>query len=133
MNRLRILLIEDHLGERLNIMKVLSLFGVEVETVVTFNRARDLFQKRNYNLVISELQLGHCPESQGDGTQFWMYSQKINPQVPMALLSADAPRLTAELLKFGHVIPSVLAKPIRPDVLQTWVEARLHGAKILSA
>jgi len=133
MNRPRILLIEDHMGERLNIMKVLSVLGIEAESAVTFNRGRELLQKRDYHLIISELLLGHCPESQGDGMQFWMYSQQVHPGIPLVLLSNDAPGLTTEILKIGKAPPSIVAKPIRPDILQSVVETKLHGAKILVA
>ncbi len=148
MEKTRILLIEDHLGERLNIMKVLSHYGFEIETAVTFHRARDLIQKRDYQLVISEFLLCHCPEVQGDGTQFWSYSQKIQPKTPLVLIANDAERLSTELIRMAttinpqiepnltlpqNLLPSVIPKPVRPDVLQSLLEQRLKCVKILAA
>ena len=148
MERMRILLIEDHLGERLSILKVLANFGAEVETAVTFNRARDLIQKREYHMIISEFLLNHCGELQGDGTEFWSYAKKIQPATPLILIANDATSLNTELIRMSaaanpqttpnltlpiNLMPGVIPKPVRPDVLQALLEQRFHCVKKLAA
>jgi hypothetical protein len=51
----------------------------------------------------------------------------------LLLITTDSVRLVSELLKFGQSIPSILAKPVRLDVLQSLVEQQIQGARILAA
>ncbi len=137
-NKAKILLIEDHLGERLNIMKVLAQLGFEIETAVTFNRARDLIQKREYDLVISEYLLNHCPELQGNGAEFWTFAQRLQPNMPLFLIAKDSVGLNSALLKIKEepnspsLLPRIISKPVLPDQLQTMIERQLEGVKKLA-
>lgn len=110
MESFRVLLVEDHLGERIKIMKLLQEFGFEVETAVTFGRARELVSRRKYNLVISELLLSHCPELQGDGIQFSRMLQGQHPDTPIYLIAEEGLMKTTALLMEGTPCPPIYEK-----------------------
>ena len=122
MGKLRVLLVEDHLGERLNLIKFLNQYSAEVDTAVTFNRARDLASKRTYDLVISELLLSHCPDLQGDGIQFWNFVQKMHPGTPVLLVAHDSVRATTEMLLENAERPAIISRPVCPHRLKKTVE-----------
>ena len=106
----RVLLIEDHLGERIKIMKTLQEFEFEVETAVTFGRAKELVSKRAYDYVIAELLLSHCPELQGDGIQFSKLLEKHLPETPIYLVAEDGILKTTELLMEGMPHPPIFSR-----------------------
>jgi DNA-binding NtrC family response regulator len=112
MKKLRILLVEDQLSERLNIMKVLNEYGAHVDTAVTFSRARDLAQSNQYDLVISELLLNHCPELQGDGVQFWNFFSQLHPKTPLIMVAEENMRLLTEFITQAGACPPIYSKPI---------------------
>jgi DNA-binding NtrC family response regulator len=103
----KVLLVEDHLGERIKMMKVLQEFGFDVETAVTFGRARELVSRRQYDLVISELLLSHCPELQGDGIQFAKVLESIHPETPIYLVAEEGLMKTTALLMEGAHCPPI--------------------------
>jgi DNA-binding response OmpR family regulator len=106
----RVLLVEDHLGERIKIMNTLQEFGFEVETAVTFGRARELASKRAYDYVIAELLLSHCPELQGDGIQFSRLLHQHFPETPIYLVAEESLLKTTELLMEGEPHPPIFAR-----------------------
>lgn len=127
MERLRVLVVEDHLGERINIMRTLGQFSLEVETAVTFQRAKELISKRKYSLVVCEHQLVHCPDVQGDGSEVWTLFHSLNPDGQFVLLSPSAPELTLEYMKNHIAAPIVLNKPLHTTQLQGVVSQRVFG------
>jgi DNA-binding NtrC family response regulator len=133
MPKLKVLLIEDHLGERLNLIRVLNEYGAEVDTALTFSRARDLIVKRVYDLVISELLMSHCPELQGDGIQFWNFFQKIHPSVPLFLIADEMTRMNTEMLMHGSMKPPILNKPVNGESLKHVIEHEVEMIRKLAA
>jgi DNA-binding NtrC family response regulator len=131
MQKIKVLLIEDHLGERLNLIRVLSQYGAEVESAVTFSRARDLVSQRTYDLVICELLLSHCPELQGDGIQFWNFFQRLHPSVPIFLIADEMTRITTEMLMHGSMKPPILNKPVNAAALKHIIEHEVEVLKKL--
>ena|GEM_PF-3030638 len=119
---MKVLLIEDQLGHRLSLMKVLSRFKAEIDSAVTFGRARDLVALKVYDLVISELLLSHCPEIQGDGMQFWYYFQALHPSVPIFLIADEVTRMTTEMFLHGSMKPPILNKPVNEAALKHLIE-----------
>ena len=133
MGKLQVLLIEDHLGERLNIMKVLRDLGAEVDSAITFQRAKDLASKKTYDFIISELILSHCPEMQGDGIQLWSALKKILPAAPFFLLADEAVRTMTQELLGDAESPPMLAKPVCHIELKKLIHVQLQGLKKISA
>ena len=112
MGKKRVLLVEDHLGERIKIMKTLQEFDVEVETAVTFGRARELVSKRPYDIVIAELLMSHCPEMQGDGIQFSKLLHEQYPSTPIYLIAEESVMKTTEILMEGASYPPIYAREV---------------------
>ncbi len=117
-------MVEDHLGERMKIMKTLQEFDFEIETAVTFGRAKELVSKKSYDFVISELLLNHCPELQGDGIQFWRSMEKFLPSTPLFLIAEESLMKTTALLMEGEPCPPIYPRPescgaIKAELLKT--------------
>ncbi|MBS1959111.1 MAG: response regulator [Bdellovibrionales bacterium] len=106
----RVLLVEDHLGERIKVMKTLQDFDVEVETAVTFSRARELISKREYDFIFAELLLSHCPEMQGDGIQFSKHLQNQHPHTPVFLVAEEMILKTTEILMDGEAHAPIFSR-----------------------
>lgn len=133
MQKLKVLLIEDHLGERLSLIRVLNHYDMEIESAVTFARARDLVSQKTYDLVIAEMLLSNCPELQGDGIQFWHYFQGLHPAVPIFLLADEMTRITTEMLMHGSMKPPILNKPVCEASLKHIIEREVTFVKPIAA
>lgn len=128
----KVLLVEDHLGERIKMMQTLQEFDVEVETAVTFSRAKELASKRKYDVIISELLLSHCPELQGDGIQFWK-SMEDHRTPTVFLVADDGLRKTTESLMEGESYPPIFAKPLYCDAIRIELNRLFKLGKKLAA
>ncbi len=133
MSKFKVLLIEDVLAERMRVMNVLRGFDVEIESAVTFERARDLVAKRKYDLIISELLLSNCPEFQGDGIQFWHFVQNVHPDHGLLLVADDSMRNTIELFLKDQELPAMISKPVCHIALTEILHDRLQWVKKLAA
>ena len=126
MSKLRVLLVQDHLSERIQLLKVLTEYGVEIETAVNFARARELIKWNKYDIIISELLMKHAPELQGDGIQFWSYCRFVHPQAEMIILAEEQLRYSTELLFDGSGIPPMVSKPVCDSTLRQLIEESLN-------
>ena len=133
MSKLRILLIEDHLGERLNIIQVLKEFDIELDSAVTFSRGRDLATHNHYDLIISELVLSHCAEKQGDGIQFAEFLRNGYPFPPILLLAEEKTLQLTEEIRIKKDIPKIISKPTSPAVLREYLKTQMQWVEKLTA
>lgn len=125
---MRALIIEDHLGERINIVKAIQPFSFDVETAVTFERARELISKRNFQLVVCEQQLKHGSELQGDGLEIWTLYQRLNPQGCFVMLSLSASSVALEVMKMNLSTPTIIDKPLHTQQLNGIIMQRIINA-----
>lgn len=132
MGKIRVLLIEDHLKERMSLMRVFQDLGAQVDFAVTFERGKILAEQRTYDFIVSELVLSHCPELQGDGVQLWMEAKKKNPDA-MILLIADEKLKNLALELLGDLKPRIIPKPVSSKSLKAVMRRSYHASKKISA
>lgn len=122
----KILVVEDESIIRMNIADMLYGEGYEVEVARDGGQARDLFQVRQFDLVITDLVM---PEL--DGFKLIDYIRSISPRIPIILVTAYLSSRAAEVLLSQPA--DFIAKPLQPDVLlakvKKYLEATYRGKR----
>ncbi len=121
-----ILVVDDDSGFRTLVTTILGEGGYQIEEAASVQEARQAIQKKQYDLVISDLRL---PD--GNGIQVLDYATQISPETPVIMITAFATLENAvEAMKRGAL--DYLRKPLSsPDELQLLVHRTLQQSRIV--
>jgi CheY-like chemotaxis protein len=122
----RILLVEDESIVRMNLGDVLRNEGYEIEEARDGAQAVELFQNRQFDLVITDLVM---PEL--DGFKLIARVRSISPGIPVVLITAYLSRQAGKAILQGSSV--FIAKPIQLDELTAAVKHLLQRSPAVAA
>ncbi|HLH07466.1 MAG TPA: response regulator [Terriglobales bacterium] len=117
----RILFVDDEPGIRLSLPAVLSIHGFEVTTAGTVAEALDSMNKAPYDVLISDLNIGHP----GDGFTVVSAMRRTQPEC-VTLILTGYPAFETALQAIRSQVDDYLIKPAPVDALVTAIEKKLH-------
>lgn len=117
------LLIEDDITFCLMLKTWLKKKGIEAESASTIGAAKQLLEKGDYDLILSDLRL---PD--GSGMDLLEWSRAKKKEIPFIMLTGYADIQTAvDSIKKGAF--DYIPKPINPDILLEKIEEALTKSK----
>ena len=115
----RILIVEDSLSVRVSLRNILEPLGHEIVDAVSGQDALDkLAESHSYDVIITDINM---PDM--DGMTFIKHQKEneIYSQIPTIMCTTEPdPNVAIEAKKIG-VIKAWITKPVRPEVLITFV------------
>ena len=125
MKKGNILIVEDDKAQRELLAEALRKRGFYVEVAENLAEAKDLLEKRDFNVLLLDYKL---PD--GDGLEFLAYLKKNYPNIPTIMLTAYASVENAvSAMKAGAF--HYLAKPINLEELNLIVDKALEENKLI--
>ena len=119
----RILIIEDSISVRVSLKNILTPLGHEVIEAISGEDALDkLAESPNFDIIISDINM---PDM--DGITFVKHQKEneLYREIPTIMCTTEPdPNIAIEAKKLG-VIKAWITKPVRPDVLITFVNRLL--------
>jgi DNA-binding NtrC family response regulator len=120
-----LLLVEDHLPTRVELLNALVGMELEIESALRFSRAKEWIAQRPFDFVVTELSLAHCVETSEDGIQFAHHTKILWPETQVILLTPDPAAAYERFLGQGLPLPWIVKKPIDPVHLRQVFERSL--------
>ncbi len=120
-----LLLVEDHLPTRVDLLRAVEGMELELESALRFSRAKEWVAKRHFDFVITELSLAHCVETSEDGIQLAHHVKILWPETQVILLTPDPAAAYERFLGQGLPLPWIVKKPIDPAHLRQVMERSL--------
>ena len=113
---LRVLLVDDDLGVRRGVQRILEILGCEVIAAEGGAQALELFERHPIDAVLSDVRMPHI-----DGPALLSRLSEARPGLPCALMTGYADQE-------ANLAWPVLLKPFRPEQLVTLLSQLREGA-----
>ncbi len=119
MSEAKILIVDDEEELRENLRDLLEFFGYEVVAASSGEEALKLFSSQDFNAALFDIQLPGI-----DGLELLQRIKKIQPDLPVAMVSASSVRgVLAQAEQYGA--DRTILKPYSPEDMRQAVEEML--------
>ena len=111
-----VLVVEDDAGVRTYLVQILEEQGYEVVAADSGEKALQLLAGRKARLAVLDVGL--------PGMDGFAVAEQLGPETPVIVVTGDP--LRAKVRAFGRTpAPTILAKPLNPDLFEAAVQAAL--------
>lgn len=117
-SEVRILVVDDDQMMLETISELFKVFHFHVDTATSGNQAWELAQKRNYNLVISDIRM---PE--GDGIELAIRLKQLPVKPSILFISGFSEIMTEEIYHIG--VEGIFAKPFDASAVKRAIQSSL--------